>query len=123
MKAAHLQQGEDAELACSHYLKKKGLKLISNNFSSRYGEIDLIMLDGRTLVFVEVRFRKNNNFGDGLASVTISKQTKLRKTAELYLQKNSRYKNARFDVVSMSKKNQTDNATQLFTFDWITNAF
>ena len=123
MKATHLQQGEDAELACSRYLKKQGLKLISNNFSSRYGEIDLIMLDDKILVFVEVRFRKNNSFGDGLASVTVSKQTKLRKTAELYLQNNSRYKNARFDVVSMSKNNQTDSATQLYTFDWVTNAF
>lgn len=81
------------------------------------------MLDKKVLVFVEVRFRINNDFGGGLESITTSKQQKLRKTAELYLQQNNRYKNARFDVVSMSKNNQTSNDKQEYTFDWITNAF
>jgi putative endonuclease len=123
MKAKHLQQGEDAELACCHYLKKQGLNLVTTNFQCRHGEIDIIMLDKKTLVFIEVRFRKNDLFGGGLESITASKQNKLRKTAELYLQKNSQYKNARFDVVSMSKNNQTNITTQAYTFDWIKNAF
>lgn len=87
------------------------------------GEIDLIMLDKQTLVFIEVRFRKNNNFGGGLESITPGKQQKLRNTAELYLQKHTHYENARFDVVSMSKNTQTKHAKQQYTFDWITNAF
>ncbi len=81
------------------------------------------MLDKKVLVFIEVRFRKNNNFGGGLESITSSKQQKLRKTAELYLQQNSQYENARFDVVSMSKNNQTKPGKQKYTFDWINNAF
>ena len=123
MKAAHLQQGEDAEIACCRYLKSQGLKLIDKNFNSRFGEIDLIMLDKKMLVFVEVRFRKNDKFGGALESVTSSKQNKLRKTAEFYLQKNSQYENARFDVVSMSKNTQTSANNQPYTFDWIVNAF
>ena len=123
MKAAHLKQGEDAEAACSRYLKSQGLKLLSTNFSCRLGEIDIIMLDNNMLVFVEVRFRKNNNFGDGLESITAAKQRKLRRTAELYLQQNSQYENARFDVVSMSKNAQTWSGKQKYTFDWIKNAF
>ena len=123
MKAAHLKQGEDAEAACSRYLKSQGLKLLSTNFSCRLGEIDIIMLDKNMLVFVEVRFRKNNNFGDGLESITAAKQRKLRRTAELYLQQNSQYENARFDVVSMSKSTQTRLGGQQYTFDWIKNAF
>jgi putative endonuclease len=123
MKAAHLKQGEDAEAACSRYLKSQGLKLLSTNFSCRLGEIDIIMLDKNMLVFVEVRFRKNNNFGDGLESITAAKQRKLRRTAELYLQQNSQYENARFDVVSMSKSTQTRPGRQQYTFDWISNAF
>ena len=123
MKAAHLKQGEDAEAACSRYLKSQGLKLLSTNFSCRLGEIDIIMLDKNMLVFVEVRFRKNNNFGDGLESITAAKQRKLRRTAELYLQQNSQYENARFDVVSMSKSTQTRLGGQQYTFDWISNAF
>ena len=81
------------------------------------------MLEKKVLVFIEVRFRKNNNFGGGLASITASKQQKLRKTAELYLQQNKQYENARFDVVSMSKNNQTKTDKQQYTFDWINNAF
>ena len=123
MKAVHLKQGEDAELACCEHLRSQGLKLIDSNFSCRYGEIDIIMLDKKVLVFVEVRFRKNNNFGGGLESITASKQRKLRKTAELYLQQNNRYENARFDVVSMSKNNQTNKNRQEYTFEWIMNAF
>ncbi|VAW54245.1 Predicted endonuclease distantly related to archaeal Holliday junction resolvase [hydrothermal vent metagenome] len=123
MKAAHLKQGEDAEQACCHYLKKKGLRLVEKNYHSRCGEIDIIMLDKKTLVFVEVRFRKNNNFGGGLESITTAKQQKLRKAAELYLQQNRQHENARFDVVSMSKSNQTSNSKQPYSFDWIMNAF
>lgn len=123
MKAAHLKQGEDAELACSHYLQSRGLKLVEKNFNCRLGEIDLIMTDKKVLVFVEVRFRKNSNFGSGLESITPAKQNKLRRAAELFLQQNSRYKNARFDVVSMSKNNQTTADKQIYTYDWITNAF
>jgi len=123
LKAAHLQQGEDAEIACCSYLKSQGLKLIDKNFNSRFGEIDIIMLDKKILVFVEVRYRKNNKFGGALASITPSKQNKLRKTAELYLQKNTQHQNARFDVVSMSKNTQTNPDKQPYTFDWIPNAF
>lgn len=123
MKATHLQQGEDAEKACLLHLKTQGLKLIDKNFSCRAGEIDIIMLDRKTLVFVEVRFRKNNHFGGGLESITTAKQKKLRRTAELYLQQNKQYENARFDVVSMSKNSQTNNNKIPYTFDWIENAF
>jgi putative endonuclease len=123
LKARHLKQGVDAEAACCEYLRAKGLKIVDKNFNCRHGEIDIIMLDRKMLVFVEVRYRKNNNFGGGLESITTAKQLKLRKTAELYLQKNQRYKNARFDVVSMSKNNQTSESKQKYIFEWITNAF
>ena len=121
-KATHLQQGEDAEASCCDYLRAQGLRLVEKNYRCRLGEIDIIMLDKKTLVFIEVRFRKNDLFGGGLESITTSKQRKLRKTAELFLQKNSRYENARFDVVAMSNNVQTKDR-QKFTFDWIKNAF
>lgn len=129
-KAAHLEQGANAESACSKYLQANKLKLLTRNYRTRYGEIDLIMLDGNTLVFVEVRYRKNDRFGGGLASVTTAKQLKLRKAAEQYLQQYPVYKNARFDVVSMSENNQTsstrtyrNSSVNNYTFNWITNAF
>ena len=123
LKAAHLKQGADAEHACCAYLKSQGLKLIQKNFRCTLGEIDIIMSDKNQLVFVEVRFRKNNNYGGGLESVTPAKINKLRKTAELYLQQNHQYKNARFDVVAMSKNTGTTHSKQDYTFNWISNAF
>ena len=122
MKAQHLQQGEDAEAACCSYLQSHGLKLIEKNFSCRLGEIDIIMHDRDMLVFVEVRFRRNNAFGGGLESVTRRKQHKLRQAAEFYLQQKSRYKNARIDVVSMALNSGTGDR-QYYSFDWIKNAF
>lgn len=126
MKAAHLKQGEQAEQACYRYLKQQGLKLVEKNFSCPLGEIDLIMLDKTTLIFVEVRFRKNNAFGGALASITAKKQQKVRRTAELYLQQNTQYGNARFDVVAMSPASEDSrfrrNAGR-YAFNWIQNAF
>lgn len=104
-------------------MKSQGLTLVEKNFNCRHGEIDIVMLDKKMLVFVEVRFRKNDNFGGGLQSITPAKQQKLRRTAELYLQQNPQHKNARIDVVSMSKNNQTNGSKQEYIFEWIRNAF
>jgi len=115
-------RGQDAEQACCQYLQQQGLKLLERNYHGRRGELDLIMLDNNTVVFVEVRYRKNNAFGGALESITASKQQKLRITAEQYLQKETRLKNGRFDVVAMTGKVQNNSSTN-YTFEWIKNAF
>ena len=66
--------GQHAENACCKYLQKQGLKLLSRNYRGKRGEIDIIMQDKDSLVFVEVRYRKNNLFGGALASITPKKQ-------------------------------------------------
>ena len=104
------------KLACD-YLKKNGLKLIDKNFHSRYGEIDLIMLHQDMVVFIEVRYRKNQNFGGAKASVTLSKQQKIKKTALFYMQKKGRELNARFDVIAMTGEQNSP------SIEWIKNAF
>jgi putative endonuclease len=81
--------GDQAEqLACA-YLMQQGLILLKANFSIRLGEIDLIMRDTANdmLVFVEVRYRKNNHYGGAAGSVTVQKQRKIIKTAAFYLQR------------------------------------
>jgi len=108
------------EIACSH-LKKHGLKLIDKNFYSRYGEIDLIMQDQDTLVFVEVRYRKNLDYGGALESVTPSKQKKIQTTALYYIQKKGGEYNSRFDVVALTG-NDINNKNKL-SIEWIQNAF
>ena len=118
------EQGEYTENLACQFLKNKGFKLIEKNFNCRVGEIDLIMKDADNIVFVEVRYRRNNNFGSGAESITASKQLKLVKTAELYLQQNTKLNKypSRFDVVSITGFIETDNINKI-NFDWIENAF
>lgn len=118
------EQGEYTESLACQYLENKGFKLIEKNFNCRLGEIDLIMMDNGSLVFVEVRYRRSNNFGSGAESVTAGKQVKLIKTASLYLQQHDKFNKypSRFDVVSITGFIETDNMNKI-DFDWIENAF
>ncbi|MEP6899648.1 MAG: YraN family protein [Rhodanobacter sp.] len=94
--------GDAFELRACAELERAGLKLLARNYSTRYGELDLVMLDRHTVVFVEVRYRKNATYGDAAASVTASKQSKLIKSAQLWLAAHSKWArfDCRFDVVA-----------------------
>lgn len=107
------QLGADAEQLAAHYLQQRGLKLLQTNYHSRYGEIDLIMQDGDTLVFVEVRLRNNPGFGGAAASVDARKQDKLIKTAQHYLCTLKKVPPCRFDVVALEGD----------TVNWLKSAF
>ena len=72
-----LTTGQQAELLACQYLQQYKLKLITKNYHCRRGEIDLIMQDKKTLVFIEVRYRKNDRFGSALESVNYKKQAKI----------------------------------------------
>lgn len=112
--------GNKAEKSAERYLKERGLKTITRNYNCRYGEIDLIMQDKDTLVFVEVRMRSNSNFGGALASIDYKKQQRLLLTAQTYLQQHQHksFANQRFDVVGITgKENKTEQ-----TIEWIQNA-
>jgi putative endonuclease len=87
--------------ACAE-LQRAGLKLLARNYTTRYGELDLVMLDRDTVVFVEVRHRVSSTRGSAAASVNTSKQTKLIQTAELWLAQHRQHASraCRFDVVS-----------------------
>ncbi len=106
------------EIALQH-LTNNGLTLITKNFSHRIGEIDIIMQDKTAIVFIEVRYRKNTNFGLPEETVTLKKQKKIQSTALIYISRNPKYKNVqpRFDVVAL-----TPNAKEL-SINWIKNAF
>ena len=111
-------RGTRAEELAAKYLTSAGLKLVARNYRSRFGEIDLIMLDGETLVFIEVRYRASNKYGGALASVDAKKQAKLSKTATTYLLKHHALNQpARFDVLCMSGELSSP------IYDWISNAF
>lgn len=97
--------GQAQEDVACHYLQKQGLKLLQRNFSCRQGEIDLIMEEGNHIVFVEVRYRKNDLYGSGLDTISIFKQKKIITTAKFFLTcKPWYYKQpCRFDVLSIGK--------------------
>lgn len=92
------QAGEDAAL---EHLRKSGLRLVERNFRCKAGEIDLIMQEGGTLVFVEVRKRSNPHFGGAAASVTWQKQRRLIRAAQFYLLRFRDPPPCRFDVVAL----------------------
>ena len=97
-------RGNIAENAALHYLQKKRLILVTRNFRCKLGEIDLIMQDTATLVFIEVRCRNHAQYGNGADSITIAKQQKILRAASLYLLQKQRHSTpeCRFDVVSVS---------------------
>ena len=95
--------GRWGEKRCQRFLKAKGLKKLTRNFSCKTGEIDLIMVDtDGTIVFVEVRTRADETFGPAELSVTHSKKTKLLRTAQYFLAThNIENRPFRFDVVTI----------------------
>lgn len=114
-QANHLKQGHAAEQLAATFLQQKGLTLLEKNFRCKHGEIDLIMRDGKTLVFVEVRLRSNPNFGSAAMSIDQSKQNKLTRTAEYYLQTHGDSA-CRFDAVLMQ-------SIDINAVEWVRNAF
>lgn len=116
MKMNQNNAGLEAEKLAATFLMNHGLKLVAQNYHCRFGEIDLIMTDASSLVFVEVRLRSNKIFGSAATSITPQKQQKLILTAQYYLQKNPEKNACRFDVVLMDK-------LDLNAIDWLKNAF
>ncbi|MGH8476708.1 MAG: YraN family protein [Methylococcales bacterium] len=113
----HTNRGEEAESIALDYLKKQGLRLIERNYRCRNGEIDLIMDDSGTLVFVEVRFRKMAVFGSALESIDTRKKSRIIHCASHYLSAQRFSGTARFDVIAISPL-----AEQL-DIDWVQDAF
>jgi putative endonuclease len=118
------QSGAQWEQIAESFLRSRGLKLLQRNFSSRFGEIDLIMEDEETLVFIEVRYRKSSEHGSGAESVTFHKQGKISRTAAWYLAKNplKAERFCRFDVISVGPQNIEPQETGQ-EIDWIKAAF
>ncbi len=116
---SNINAGQHSENIACDYLQQQGLQLVSRNFHCRFGEIDLVMQDQKTLVFVEVRYRRNAAFGGALASITIKKQQRLLSTAKVFLQKNKKYAamDMRFDVFAIE-----GNLTEPSNINWLQNA-
>lgn len=94
--------GDRFEGAARSFLETRGLRFVRANFLCRHGEIDLVMRDGDTLVFVEVRYRRGAAFGGALASITAAKRRRIVSAAHVWLTGRPRdaLRPCRFDVVA-----------------------
>lgn len=111
-------KGRAAEELAELFLIRQGLRPITRNYQRKTGEIDLIMRDNHTLVFIEVRLRRNRHCANGFESVTSTKQRRLIQTAQLYLLglNPNDVPLCRFDVIAYNASVNSDP-------EWIKNAF
>ncbi len=114
------QSGQAAEALARQFLEQRGLRLLAQNWRCRLGELDLVMLDSDTVVFVEVRYRRYSAWGGAAESVDARKREKLSRAAQHFLQQESRWARypCRFDVIAITADSQAP-----APLNWIQNAF
>lgn len=106
--------GQRAEREAATHLSRHGLGLVECNYHCRMGEIDLVMRDGGTLVFVEVRYRGRGDYGSAAASIDVRKRRRIVNAARHYLQRHRTDSPVRFDVVAIDGGD---------SMEWIRSAF
>ena len=119
MPGTRRARGDAAEAAALAMLQAHGLQLLARNAASRGGELDLVMRDGTTVVFVEVRYRASQRYGGGAASVDAGKRRRLVHAARAFLAGHPQMADApcRFDVVD------ADGDPDAPTLTWLRAAF
>ena len=116
-------RGAKIEAAAQGWLSRAGLRAVAANANYRFGELDLVMLDGdgrdATLVFIEVRYRRDARFGGGAASIDAGKRRRLVRAAQAFLASHRQYADAscRFDVIDASGDPDAP------AFNWMRDAF
>jgi putative endonuclease len=109
-----MKPGAQAEQVAAQFLQRHGLKLVDTNYRCRFGEIDLILRDGETLVLAEVRQRSRSDFGGAAASIDSHKQQRLILAAQHYLASLPSLPPCRFDALLLDGGGNVE---------WIKNAF
>lgn len=103
MTSGRLQLGSDGERAAERFLCARGYTILARNYRCPFGEIDLVTLDGRTVVFVEVKTRRGAGGGSPFDAVDPRKQRQIARAAEHYLNAHRlQDRDARFDVVGVT---------------------
>jgi len=105
MTNTRIDIGKRGETLAISFLKKNGYRIIESNFRCRYGEIDIVAQDGKTVAFIEVKTKTSNRFGSPTQAIDSRKQRQVSKTALAYIsQKRLTNYSARFDVVGINIK-------------------
>ncbi|MDF0730726.1 YraN family protein [Pseudomonas entomophila] len=118
--ASPLAAGQAAESQALDHLRGHGLQLLARNWRCKGGELDLVMLDTDTVVFVEVRYRLHGSYGGALGSIDGRKQKRLVLAANQFLHEEPRWTDhpCRFDVVALQGSHHAGRPLQ-----WLKNAF
>ena len=94
--------GKTSEIIAANFLKKKGYKILATNYKNKIGEVDIIAMHKKCIVFVEVKARLSKAFGHPLEAINEQKQRKVRKVAELFLSSQNLINcPSRFDAISI----------------------
>jgi len=100
-------KGDYGENAVAGYLEAKGYHILKRNFKANGGEIDIITKDGEYIVFIEVKYRTNANYGEAAEAVDFSKSRRIISAAKQYLHKNDKWEHpCRFDIIEVFGKEQ-----------------
>ncbi len=105
-RTAKRATGDDFEDRALTFLQSHGLRLVARNWQCATGEIDLVMREAETLVFVEVRKRNSTLYGSALQSITSSKASRIVRTASNYLSRLPSPPQSRIDAVSFDANNE-----------------
>lgn len=92
--------GQRAEEAAANFLRSKKFKILEQNYTTKYGEIDILARDGKTLVVVEVKAKSSDKFGSAIEMITMAKRKKLVLLTS-FLQSERQIDNVRIDVVAV----------------------
>ncbi len=112
----HKMIGNIGEEIAQNYLQRQGCKIIQRNYYSRFGEIDIIAEKGSILLFIEVKFRKNERFALAAESITPQKQQNMRLTIETYLQQYPTNQPLRIDLITIIGQSP-------YQITWLENIF
>lgn len=93
--------GQAGETYAAEWLNRHGYRILSRNYHSRYGEIDIIAADSKYIVFVEVKTRQSSGIASALEAVTPQKRRKIITTARIYLAQSGNPLQPRFDVAAV----------------------
>lgn len=106
--AQHIKTGKQGEAQALAYLQEKGYEILATNWKHRRAEIDIIAKDKKTLVFVEVKTRRDDYFGKPEVSVTARKKTLLTDASIAYMQAIGHEWEIRFDIISIVARTAND---------------
>lgn len=112
-----IEKGKIGEMIAEEILISKGIKIIERNYRQKFGEIDLIGFEKKSIIFIEVRLKTGDYFGLAEESITLSKTRKIGKMIEYYISENEIDFDYRFDVVAI----KTEPDFKIFEITWLKN--